>query len=68
MAPGSTAELLALAEKAIEAAGLDMNNLPDILLAPLPGSPEADLRLAERADAVLSEWPAVGRIGGCRGS
>jgi hypothetical protein len=63
-APGvGAAQLLAMAEQAIEAAGLDMNRLPDILLAPLPGSPEADLRLAERADALLSEWPSTGHIG-----
>jgi hypothetical protein len=63
-APGVNAQgLLAMAEQAIEAAGLDMDGLPDILLAPLPGSPEADLRLAERADALLSEWPSIGRIG-----
>ena len=37
--------------------------LPDILLAPLPGSPAVDLALAERADALLSEWPSTGRIG-----
>ena len=63
-APGLDAQgLLSLAETAIERAGLDGDNLPDILLAPHPGSPEADLRLGERADAVLSEWPAVGRTG-----
>jgi len=63
-APGLDAQgLLSLAETAIERAGLDGDNLPDILLAPHPGSPEADLRLGERADAVLSEWLAIGRIG-----
>jgi hypothetical protein len=55
--------LLAIAELAIEKAGLDPERLPDVLLVPLPGSPEADRRLSERADAVLSEWPAAGRIG-----
>jgi hypothetical protein len=55
--------LLALAQQAIAAAGVDDTRLPDILLVPLPGSPDSDARLAERADALLSEWPAAGRIG-----
>jgi hypothetical protein len=63
-APGLDAhDLLALAERAVEAAGLDENALPDVLLTPLPGAPEVDRVLAERADAVLSEWPPVGRLG-----
>jgi hypothetical protein len=63
-APGVEANaLLAMAEAAIEASGIDPNRLPDILLAPLPGSPEVDAALAERADALLSEWPSAGRIG-----
>lgn len=63
-APGASGPaLLAMAEQAIATAGLDANALPDILLPPLPGSPQADLRLAERADALLSEWPSAGRIG-----
>ena len=63
-APGLDAQaLLALAEGALERAGLDGDRLPDILLAPLAGSPEADVRLGERADAALTEWPATGRIG-----
>ena len=63
-APGYDADaLLALAEAAIERSGLEDTPLPDILLTPLAGSPEADLRLSERADAVLTEWPATGRIG-----
>ena len=59
----SAAELLEQAETAIEAAGLDGDKLPDILLAPLPGSPAVDLELSRRADALLSDWPAAGRIG-----
>jgi hypothetical protein len=55
--------LLALAQQAIAAAGVDDTRLPDILLVPLPGSPDSDRRLAERADALLSDWPAAGRIG-----
>ena len=55
--------LLDMAERAIEAAGIDGDALPDILLTPLPGSPEAELQLAERADALLSEWPSISRIG-----
>jgi hypothetical protein len=63
-APGLDGDaLLATAELAIEKAGLDPERLPDVLLVPLPGSPEADLQLSKRADAVLSEWPAAGRIG-----
>jgi hypothetical protein len=63
-APGVDANaLLALAEAAIEASGIDADRLPDMLLAPLPGSPEVDALLARRADAVLSQWPRVGRIG-----
>jgi hypothetical protein len=64
-APGLDGDgLLALAEQAVAAAGLDGDALPDILLPPLPGSPAADAALAERADAVLSEWPPAGRLGG----
>lgn len=64
--PGVRApQLLALAEQAIEGAGLSMDNLPDMLLAPLPGSPEADRVLAERCTAVLTEEPAAGKhLGG----
>ena len=31
--------------------------------APLAGAPRIDAALAERADALLSEWPSAGRIG-----
>ncbi|MDA0183511.1 hypothetical protein OJ997_24595 [Solirubrobacter phytolaccae] len=63
-APGVPAEeLLAMAETAIETSGVDPNRLPDMLLAPLAGSPKVDAALAERADTLLSEWPAAGRIG-----
>jgi hypothetical protein len=30
---------------------------------PLPGSVATDRALSERADQLLSEWPAAGRIG-----
>jgi hypothetical protein len=63
-APGIGAtQLLELAEAAVAAAGLDESRLPDILLTPVAGSREAYQALAERADAVLSQWPAVGPIG-----
>ncbi|HEX6026574.1 MAG TPA: hypothetical protein VFZ00_31545 [Solirubrobacter sp.] len=63
-APGVRADLLlAMAQAAIDASGVDADELPDILLAPLPGSPAADRLLAERADALLSDWPRVGRLG-----
>jgi hypothetical protein len=55
--------LLALAEQAIERAGLAPEDVPDVLLVPLEGSAATDLALSERADALLSEWPAAGRIG-----
>jgi hypothetical protein len=56
--------LLAMVQVAVEAAGVGDDRQPDILLLPLPGSPEVDRVLAERARAVLSEWPPVGRLGG----
>lgn len=63
-APGVPAEqLLAMAEAAIAASGVDDSRLPDMLLAPLPYSPKVDAALAERADALLSEWPSAGAIG-----
>ena len=63
-APGVDADLLlAMAQSAIDASGVDAERLPDILLAPLPGGSAAESLLAERADAMLSEWPRVGRLG-----
>ncbi len=50
-------------QEAIELAGLDDDALPDVLLLPLPGSPEVDALLAARATARLSDWPAVGKLG-----
>lgn len=62
--PGQSPEsTLATAEQAIVAAGLDDARLPDIALLPFPASPDSDRRLAEIADALLSEWPAAGRVG-----
>jgi hypothetical protein len=55
--------LLATAELALEKAGIDGDKLPDVLLTPLPGSPQTEALLAERATAVLSGWPAVGGLG-----
>jgi hypothetical protein len=55
--------LLAMVQEGIATAGVDDERLPDILLLPLPGSPAVDQALAERAQAVLSEWPSVGRLG-----
>jgi hypothetical protein len=55
--------LLELAQLAVDGAGLDEDALPDILLPPLAGSPETDKALAERANALLSEWPPVGALG-----
>ena len=55
--------LLDMAQQALAGAGLDDDEIPDILLTPLPGSPQADRALAERADALLSEWPPIGAIG-----
>ena len=63
-APGVGADLLLeMAQAAIDASGVDPDALPDILLAPMAGSPAADRALADRADAVLSEWPRTGRLG-----
>jgi len=63
-APGlAPNQLLALAEQALAASGIGDARVPDILLVPMPGSPEADNALAGRADALLSEWPGVGEIG-----
>jgi hypothetical protein len=62
--PGQAPDaVLAHAEQAIAAAGIDENRLPDIAVLPFPGSPDSDARLAAIADALLSEWPAVGRLG-----
>jgi hypothetical protein len=61
--PGYDAALLLDAVQATAAAaGIADDQLPDILLLPLPATPAADRRLAERADAVLSDWPAVGPL------
>jgi hypothetical protein len=52
--------VLEMTEAAIGAAGIDPNRLPDILL--LAGQ-RSEAALAERASAVLSEWPASGALG-----
>ncbi len=62
--PGLEADaLLALAQETIVAAGIDDAQLGDVLLLPGPGSAAVDAALAERSDALLSDWPAVGRLG-----
>jgi hypothetical protein len=55
--------LLALAQDTIVAAGIDDAQLGDVLLLPGPGSAAVDAALAGRSDALLSDWPAVGRLG-----
>ena len=55
--------LLALAQDTIVAAGIDDAQLGDVLLLPGAGSAAIDAALAERSDALLSDWPAVGRLG-----
>jgi hypothetical protein len=62
--PGMSADaLLALAERAVVTAGLDLERLPDVALLPFPAGRESDRRLAEIADARLSEWPSAGQVG-----
>ena len=62
--PGLEPEpLLEMAQAAAVAAGLDADRLPDVLVLPLPGTPEVDRALAARAGALLSEWPAAGEVG-----
>jgi hypothetical protein len=55
--------LMDMAQHALAASGVDDERLPDVLLLPLAGSAAADVALAERAQAVLSDWPAAGRLG-----
>lgn len=55
--------LLDTVQQAVAAAGIDGDRLPDVLLLPLPGTPAVDRALADRADALLSEWPAAGLVG-----
>jgi len=55
--------LLQTVQQAAAAAGLADDALPDVLLLPLPGTPAVDRCIADRADALLSEWPAAGRVG-----
>ncbi len=57
------APLLALVEETIAAAGIDDSQLGDVLLLPGAMSAAVDAALAERSNAVLSDWPAVGRLG-----
>jgi hypothetical protein len=62
-APGWTGPtLLRVAQDALAACGLD-DDTPDILLVPVPGTPQVEALIARRAGAVLSDWPAVGPIG-----
>jgi hypothetical protein len=55
--------LLALVQDTIAAARIDDAELGDVLLVPGAMSAAVDAALAERSDAVLSEWPAAGRLG-----
>jgi hypothetical protein len=57
------ATLLDRVQRALAASSVDDERLPDVLLLPLAGSAAADRALAERAQAVLSEWPGAGRLG-----
>jgi len=52
--------VLELTEAAIGAAGIDPSRLPDVLL--LTGQ-RNEAVLAERASAVLGDWPAVSALG-----
>jgi hypothetical protein len=52
----------AAARDAVRTAGLDEPRLPHLVAFAHPHTLEADRFLAERADALLSEWPPVGRI------
>jgi hypothetical protein len=59
--PGYTERaVLEMTERAIGAAGIDPNGLPDILL--LAGQ-RGEATLAERASALLGDWPAVNALG-----
>jgi hypothetical protein len=55
--------LMDMANRALAGSGVDEDALPDVLLLPLDGSAAADAALADRADAVLSDWPGAGRLG-----
>jgi hypothetical protein len=55
--------LMDMANRALAGSGVDEDALPDVLLLPLDGSAEADRVIAERAQAVLSDWPGAGRLG-----
>ena len=62
--PGLEADaLLDAVQRVVGASGVDEDRLPDVLLLPLPGTTVVDRALAERADALLSEWPTAGQVG-----
>ena len=54
--------LLAMVGDAARAAGLDPSRLPHLVPLAHADIVETDQFLADCADALLSEWPAVGRI------
>jgi hypothetical protein len=56
--------LLAMVGDAARAAGLDPSRLPHHVPLARADIAETDRLLADYADALLSEWPAVGRIAG----
>ncbi len=63
-APGVPArQLLADVKATAVGAGLELDKLPDVLLMPEGDLPAVDALLADRAVAVLSAWPPVGRLG-----
>ena len=64
MTPGVGGEqALALAEQAIEGAGVGIDALGNVLLVPLPGSLETDAQLATRADVLSRSGHEAGKIG-----
>ena len=56
-------QLLSDVEATVARIGLKLNGLPDMLLMPDGDLPGVDRLLADRAGAVLSGWPPVGRLG-----
>jgi hypothetical protein len=57
------ATLLEMVEHALVESGVEDERLPDVLLLPLGVSAAVDRALAERSQALLSEWPGAGRLG-----
>lgn len=55
-------KLTATVQRAVAAAGLDEDELPDVLLLPHADLAAVDRCLAERVDALLSDWPTCGQL------